>query len=295
MSNACSSCGEDGNCSYQKEGKDCGKKTQAPEDLKLAKSLDGIKNKIVVLSGKGGVGKSTMAVNIALSLSLAGKKVGLLDVDVHGPSVPRLLGLTGEAAHIERDYIEPVPWSKNLWVMSIGFLLPDRNEAVIWRGPVKAGLIRQFLQDVAWGELDYLVVDCPPGTGDEPLSIMQLLGKEVRSVIVTTPQMLAIDDVRRSITFCKRTESHILGVVENMSGFVCPECGKRHEIFKSGAGERMARDMGVPFLGRIPVEPELARAGDEGFAYIKVYPESETSAIMRQIIQPMLDLQAVSA
>ncbi len=295
MSNSCSSCGENGNCSYQKEGKDCGKKEQSPEDLKLAENLGRIKNKIVVMSGKGGVGKSTMAANIALSLSLAGKKVGLLDVDVHGPSIPRLLSLSGQQAHIEKDYIEPIPWSKNLWVMSLGFLLPDRNEAVIWRGPVKMGLIRQFLQNVAWGELDFLIVDCPPGTGDEPLSVMQLIGQETKSVIVTTPQMLAIDDVRRSITFCKRTESQILGVVENMSGFVCPECGKRHEIFKSGAGERMAMEMGVPFLGRIPVDPELARAGDEGFAYVKVYPDSETSKVMRAVVQPMLDLQAVTA
>ncbi len=290
MSNACKSCGKNGKCSSQKEGKDCGEKVPSPEDLKLADNLSRIKNKIVVMSGKGGVGKSTVAVNIALALALSGKKVGLLDVDVHGPSVPRLLSLSGQQAHIEKDYIEPIPWSKNLWVMSLGFLLPDQNEAVIWRGPVKMGLIRQFLQNVAWGELDFLVVDCPPGTGDEPLTVMQLLGKSAKSVIVTTPQMLAIDDVRRSITFCKRTGNQILGVVENMSGFVCPDCGKRHEIFKSGAGEQMAMDMGVPFLGSIPVDPELARAGDEGFAYVKVYPDSETSKIMREIVQPMLDM-----
>jgi len=294
MNNACNSCSEDGNCSAQKNGTGCDK-TQSPEDLKLSENLGRIKNKIVVMSGKGGVGKSTVAVNIALALSLAGKKVGLLDVDVHGPSVPRLLSLTGEQAHIEKDYIEPVPWSKNLWVMSLGFLMPDQDEAVIWRGPVKTGLIRQFLQNVAWGDLDFLVVDCPPGTGDEPLTVIQLLGKEATAVIVTTPQRVAIDDVRRSITFCKRTGNPLLGVVENMSGFVCPDCGKRHEIFKSGAGEQMAMDMDVPFLGRIPVDPELARAGDEGFAYVKVYPESETSKTMQEIIRPMLDQQAVMA
>ena len=293
MSNACGSRGESGKCPSQKEGKDCGEKSA--EDLKLSENLAGIGNKIVVMSGKGGVGKSTVAVNIALSLALAGKKVGLLDVDVHGPSVPRLLSLTGQQAHIEKDYIEPIPWSRNLWVMSLGFLMPNPDEAVIWRGPVKMGLIRQFLQNVAWGNLDFLVVDCPPGTGDEPLTVMQLLGKEARAVIVTTPQQVAIDDVRRSITFCKRTGNPILGVVENMSGFVCPDCGKRHEIFKSGAGERMAVDMGVPFLGRIPVDPELARAGDEGFAYVKVYPESETSKAMQDIVRPMLDMQPVTA
>jgi len=294
MNNACNSCSEDGNCSAQKNGTGCDK-TQSPEDLKLSENLGRIKNKIVVMSGKGGVGKSTVAVNIALALSLAGKKVGLLDVDVHGPSVPRLLSLTGEQAHIEKDYIEPVPWSKNLWVMSLGFLMPDQDEAVIWRGPVKMGLIRQFLQNVAWGDLDYLVVDCPPGTGDEPLTVMQLLGKEALAVIVTTPQQVAIDDVRRSVTFCKRMGNPVLGVVENMSGFICPDCGKRHDIFKAGAGEQMAMDTGVPFLGRIPVDPELARSGDEGFAYVKVYPESETSKTMREIIRPMLDQQAVMA
>ena len=293
MGDACKSCSKSGKCSSQKEGKDCGEKSA--EDLKLSENLGRIRNKIVVMSGKGGVGKSTVAVNIALSLALAGKKVGLLDVDVHGPSVPRLLSLAGQQAHIEKDYIEPIPWSKNLWVMSLGFLMPNQDEAVIWRGPVKMGLIRQFLQNVAWGDLDFLVVDCPPGTGDEPLTVMQLLGKEARAVIVTTPQQVAIDDVRRSITFCKRTGNPILGVVENMSGFVCPDCGKRHEIFKSGAGERMAVDMDVPFLGRIPVDPELARAGDEGFAYVKVYPESETSKAMQDIVRPMLDMQPVTA
>lgn len=288
MSEACKSCSKDGKCSTQKEGKECEK---SAEDLRLDENLAKIKNKIVVMSGKGGVGKSTVAVNIALALALAGKKVGLLDVDVHGPSVPRLLSLSGKQAHIEKDYIEPIPWSRNLWVMSLGFLMPNQDEAVIWRGPVKMGLIRQFLQNVAWGDLDFLVVDCPPGTGDEPLTVMQLLGKEAKAVIVTTPQQVAIDDVRRSITFCKRTGNPVLGVVENMSGFVCPDCGKRHDIFKSGAGERMAMDMAVPFLGRIPVDPELARAGDEGFAYVKVFPESETSKTMQDIIRPMLDMQ----
>ena len=268
-----------GSCS----GKDCQDK-----DAKLKKSLGRIKNKIVVMSGKGGVGKTTVAVNLAASLALAGKKVGLLDVDVHGPSVPRLLSLSDQRPHIEKDYIEPIPWDKNLWVMSLGFMIPDPKEAVIWRGPVKMGLIRQFLEDVAWGDLDFLVVDCPPGTGDEPLSAMQLLGTDAQAVIVTTPQDVAIDDVRRSITFCRKLGNPVLGVVENMSGFVCPKCREVVNIFDSGGGERLAAEMQVPFLGRIPMDPEVVRSGDHGFVYVKVHHESEAAKAMGRIVKPVL-------
>src|SRR6056297_2925140 len=172
------------------------------EQEKMKHNLAQIKNKIVVISGKGGVGKSTVAINMAADLSLAGKKVGLLDVDVHGPSIPRMLNLSQENPHIEEGYIEPIQWSKNLHVMSLGFMIPNRDDAVIWRGPMKMNLIKQFLTDVAWGNLDYLVVDCPPGTGDEPLSTLQLIGEDAQAVIVCTPQDVAVDDVRRSVSFC---------------------------------------------------------------------------------------------
>ncbi|CCH50007.1 Mrp/NBP35 family ATP-binding protein [Pseudodesulfovibrio piezophilus] len=261
-----------------------------PGDEKLQKTLGRIKHKIVVMSGKGGVGKSTVAANIAVALSLAGKKVGLLDVDVHGPSIPRLLSLKGQRPHMGDQTMEPVPWSKNLSVMSLGFLLEDDRQAVIWRGPVKVGLIKQFVEDVMWGDLDYLVVDCPPGTGDEPLSTLQTLGPTAMAVVVTTPQGVAIDDVRRSLSFVGQVGNRVFGLVENMSGFACPDCGKVHNIFNSGGGEDLAKEAGVRFLGKIPMDPAVAHSGDEGFPFMKVHRDTATGKAMNEIIAPMLDL-----
>ena len=281
----------DSSCSSCPSQSGCTDKSQcSPEEKKLADNLARIKHKIVVLSGKGGVGKSTVATNIAVSLSLAGKRVGLLDVDVHGPSVPRLLSLQGTQPHIEQDYIEPVPWSKNLGVMSLGFMLPNKEQAVIWRGPMKISLIKQFMRDVSWGDLDFLVVDCPPGTGDEPLSALQTLGQDALAVIVTTPQGVAVDDVRRSVSFCGEVGNPVLGIVENMSGFVCSHCGQVENIFNAGGGEQLAAEMHVPFLGAIPLDPEMVRAGDEGYAFIKTKQESPAGQALTKIIQPMLDL-----
>lgn len=276
----CSSANSDGSCSSE-TGCD-------QEDFKLKKTLGRIKHKIVVMSGKGGVGKSTVAANIAVALSLAGKKVGLLDVDVHGPSIPRMLSLTGEKPHMGDQIMEPVPWSKNLSVMSLGFMIEDPCQAVIWRGPVKMGLIKQFVEDVMWGDLDYLVVDCPPGTGDEPLSTLQTLGPTAMAVIVTTPQGVAVDDVRRSVSFVGDVGNRVFGLIENMSGFVCPDCGSVHNIFSSGGGEDLAKEAGVRFLGRLPLDPEVAHSGDEGFPFMKIHRESATGKIMNEIIAPML-------
>ncbi|MFP4236846.1 MAG: P-loop NTPase [Desulfonatronovibrio sp.] len=260
-----------------------GDKEKEDKDAKLNKKMGRIKNKLVVMSGKGGVGKSTVAANLAAALAMKGFQVGLLDIDVHGPTIPRLLSLSNERPHIEKDYIEPVPWGKNLWVMSLGFMLPDNREAVIWRGPVKMTLIRQFLQDVAWGDLDYLVVDCPPGTGDEPLSALQLLGGDAKAVIVTTPQAVAVDDVRRSITFCREMDTPILGLLENMSGYACPKCGEHLDIFNSGGGKDLAAEMDVGFLGSIPIDPEIVRSGDEGYVYVKTQPDSPAAVSMLAI------------
>ncbi|MBD3370549.1 P-loop NTPase [Candidatus Fermentibacteria bacterium] len=223
---------------------------------------------IMVLSGKGGVGKSTVAANLALSLSLQGHKVGLLDSDFHGPSIPKLLGLEGTTLSVEGDRVLPATLGE-LKVVSIDFMLPQRTDAVIWRGPMKMNVIRQLLEDVAWGELDYLIVDSPPGTGDEPLSVAQLIPEPTGALLVTTPQDLSTSDVRRSITFCRKLSLPVLGVVENMSGFVCPNCGHRTDLFGTGGGERMASEMGVPFLGRVPVDPAIVHSGDHGrpFAY----------------------------
>ncbi|WP_029894504.1 Mrp/NBP35 family ATP-binding protein [Desulfohalovibrio reitneri] len=293
MSEACKSCSHGSSCSDEMKENCEGK---SPEQIALEENLGRVKNKLVVLSGKGGVGKSTVAANIAMSLAQEGKKVGLLDVDVHGPSIPRLLGLQGKQPQVVGESrMEPVQWERNLWVMSLGFLMPNDSEAVIWRGPMKIGVIRQFLAQTDWGELDYLVIDCPPGTGDEPLTVMQLLGPEAQAVVVTTPHMLSVDDVRRSITFVGHVGGRMLGVVENMSGFVCPDCGKQHEIFSSKGGEKLAAEMGVPFLGRIPMDPELARAGDEGFNYGKVFPDTETAKAMRAVIEPILQFTGEKA
>lgn len=271
-----------GSCS----GKDCG--GQSEEEKALQRNLARIKNKIVVLSGKGGVGKSTVAANLAQALAMAGMKTGLLDVDVHGPSIPRLLSLSGERPHIDANRLEPINAGPNLWVMSLGFLLPSNREAVIWRGPVKMGMVKQFLRDVAWGDLDFLVVDCPPGTGDEPLSVLQLLGPEAKAVIVTTPQGVAIDDVRRSITFCAEMGAPVLGIVENMSGHVCSKCGQVDDIFGSGGGEALALEMGVPFLGKIPLDPEVVRSGDEGFAFLRVHHDGSTARAIQIIAKSIL-------
>ena len=237
------------------------------EELMLEGRMRDIGRKLLVLSGKGGVGKSTVAANLAVAMARAGKKVGLLDVDVHGPSIPKLLGLEGRKVEIILREILPIDVDDNLSVMSIGLLLDKLDDAVIWRGPRKYGMIRQFLKDVAWGSLDYLVVDSPPGTGDEPLSIAQLVGSQASAVIVTTPQDLSISDVRRCVSFCKVLSLPIAGIVENMSGYVCPKCGWKSDIFKAGGGKAMADDLGLPLLGRIPIDPQVVVSGDAGLPF----------------------------
>lgn len=260
---------------------------------KLQARMSRIAHKVLVLSGKGGVGKSTVAVNLALSLMLEGKRVGLLDVDIHGPSVPKMLKLEGEPIHTEGEVMLPVELG-DLKVMSIAFLLSRREDAVIWRGPMKMGVIKQFLMDVEWGDLDYLVVDAPPGTGDEPLSVCQLIEDADGAVVVTTPQDVALAAVRRSITFCRQLNLPVLGIVENMSGFVCPRCGERTEIFGSGGGERLAREMKVPFLGCIPIEPGITASGDAGIPYIQSHAGTATAKAFSEIIRPILEVGTVT-
>jgi Mrp family chromosome partitioning ATPase/predicted Fe-Mo cluster-binding NifX family protein len=258
---------------------------------KLQARMSRIAHKVLVLSGKGGVGKSTVAVNLALSLMLEGKRVGLLDVDIHGPSVPKMLKLEGEPIHTEGGVMLPVELG-DLKVMSIAFLLSRREDAVIWRGPMKMGVIKQFLMDVEWGDLDYLVVDAPPGTGDEPLSVCQLIEDADGAVVVTTPQDVALAAVRRSITFCRQLNLPVLGIVENMSGFVCPRCGERTEIFGSGGGAKLAREMEVQFLGCIPIEPGITASGDAGAPYIQSHAGTPTAKAFSEIIRPILEMSA---
>lgn len=258
----------------------------APSDELLQQRLQHIRRRLLVLSGKGGVGKSTVAANLAVALSLAGRRVGLLDVDIHGPSIPKLLNLEGEGLRARGDLIEPVTFGDALKVVSIGFLLENDRQAVIWRGPLKMKLIGQFLREVDWGELDYLVVDSPPGTGDEPLSIVQLVGRLDGAVVVTTPQELALADVRRCITFCRELKVPVLGVVENMSGLTCPHCGRHIEVFgPDGGGGRMAEEMGVPLLGRIPLDPRVVEAGDQGKPFVFFYGKTETAELFRRLAE----------
>lgn len=255
----------------------------------LYRRLCSIKHKILVLSGKGGVGKSTVAVNLAVALMLEGKRVGIMDCDIHGPSIPKMLRLEGAPICKGSEGLLPVELG-GLKAMSIGFFLENSDDAVIWRGPMKMSAIRQFLADVEWGELDYLVIDLPPGTGDEPLSLIQLIENPDGAVIVTTPQDVSTADVRRSIGFCRQLGLPVLGVVENMSGFVCPHCGEITAIFKTGGGERMAAEMGVPFLGRIPLDPAIGEACDEGLPYVFQFPQTPAGQELKKMIDPLLAL-----
>ncbi len=266
---------------------------------KLQSRMCQIKHKILVLSGKGGVGKSTVAVNLAAALAMAGKQVGLLDVDVHGPSVPKLLHLEGTPISGDESGMSPVEvdfQAGKIRVMSIGFLLRGKDDAVIWRGPRKYGLIKQFLKDVNWGELDYLVIDSPPGTGDEPLAVVELIEKADGAVVVTTPQDVAVQDVRRCIVFCRELKLPVLGIVENMSGYTCPKCGELVHIFGADGGRIMAEEMGVPYLSAIPIEPEVVRSGDSGVPMVKAHPHSKTATafgrMVRSLLAPELNARA---
>ena len=260
------------------------------EQQELAENLARIKFKIIVMSGKGGVGKSTVAVNLAVSLAHHDKRVGLLDIDIHGPSVPKLLDLEGRAPDVDDGKMIPVSLGDHLQVMSMGFLLEHRDDAIIWRGPMKYGVIKQLIKDVRWGDLDFLVVDSPPGTGDEPLSVRQLIPDADGAVIVTTPQELALADVRKSVNFCRKLNLPVLGVVENMSGFVCPHCGEVTDIFTAGGGQSMAEQMDIPFLGRIPLDPRIAQAGDAGRPH--AYEDQQTPAgqVFATTVRRLMDM-----
>lgn len=266
-------------------------KKMEQEQKDLDESLKKIKNTIIVLSGKGGVGKSTVAANLAVSLSKKGYKTGLMDIDIHGPSIPTLLGIEDKKITNAGIKLEPIQYDKTLKVISVGFLLEDGKDPVIWRGPLKYGIIKQFIKDVHWGELDYLVVDSPPGTGDEPLSICQLIENATGAVVVTTPQDVALLDVKKSITFCEKLNMPILGVVENMSGFTCPHCGESADIFKSGGGAKMSEEMNVPFIGSLPIDPRITLGGDSGNPVVaendKSFSQLQTafSSIIEKILE----------
>ncbi len=250
---------------------------------KLQKRLNQIKHKLLVMSGKGGVGKSTVAVNLAVSLSLQNKRIGLLDLDIHGPSIPVMLGVENVKARTGDNGMLPVE-VEGIKIMSLGFLLQKPDDAIIWRGPLKMKVISQFLEEVEWGELDYLIIDSPPGTGDEPLSICQLIKHLDGAIVVTTPQKVAEIDVRKSISFCNILQIPVIGIIENNSGYLCPGCGRLTKILGSGAGMRISEEMNVPYLGAIPIDPAIAEAGDAGKPYIKYYLNSPSYKTMKDIV-----------
>ncbi|HUV02287.1 MAG TPA: Mrp/NBP35 family ATP-binding protein [Desulfobacteria bacterium] len=243
-----------------------------------------VKYKIMVMSGKGGVGKTTVAANLAFALGMQGLDVGLMDADIHGPNVPKILGIEEKRPEVINDKIYPVLVTPRLKAISVGFLLPSKDSSVIWRGPMKMNAIRQFLSGVEWGELDYMVVDLPPGTGDEPLSVVQLVKEIDGAIIVTTPQDLALLDSRKAVNFAEIVKVPVIGIVENMSGFTCPHCGNVINIFKYGGGERAAEELGVPFLGRVPLDPGMVEAADSGTPFV-LHKESQVSKAFGEIVQ----------
>jgi ATP-binding protein involved in chromosome partitioning len=256
-------------------------KNESIDDSKITENLKKIKHKIAVMSGKGGVGKSTVAVNLAFELSMRGADTGLLDADVHGPSTLKMLCIENRQIIADKNGIFPAELPPHLKVMSMGFLISDKDAPVIWRGPVKMGAIRQFIGDVHWGNLDYLIIDLPPGTGDEPLSICQLIPDCDGVVIVTTPQDVALLDSRKAVTFARTFNVPVIGIIENMSGFICPHCGEPTSLFKVGGGENAAREMTVPFLGKIPIDPEIVESGDDGKPFVSY--NSESARVFREI------------
>ena len=244
-----------------------------------------IKHKIAVISGKGGVGKSIVAVNLAVAFALHGNRVGILDADIHGPSVPRLLGLTKQRPETGSLGAFPIKGPLGIKVVSIDFFLPEEKLPTIWRGPLKMTAIRQFLSDIVWGELDILFIDLPPGTGDEPLSIAQLLPEIDGVIIVTMPSELSLAVVKKAITFAQRLGMPIIGVVENMSGFVCPTCGNKTDIFQSGGGKKLAEEADVPFLGSIPIDPKVSMDSDKGSPFVIEHADSPAAKAFIEIVK----------
>ncbi|MDD4325435.1 MAG: Mrp/NBP35 family ATP-binding protein [Candidatus Bathyarchaeia archaeon] len=260
-------------------------KEEQLQKQKIDEHLGKIKHKIAIISGKGGVGKSTVTANLAMAFAMDGNKIGVLDADIHGPCIPKMLGLKGQKLKGDKKgEFSPVTGSLGIKVASMDFLLENDETPVIWRGPLKMRLIQQFISDIAWGELDYLFVDLPPGTGDEPLSVMQLIPDMDGVVIVTMPSEVSEAVVKKSVTFARQVGVPVIGIVENMSGFVCPECGKKIDIFKSGGGKRITQKLDVPYLGTIPIDPKVCNDSDNGIPFIAEKSDSPTAEAFNGII-----------
>ncbi|CAG9936990.1 unnamed protein product [Clonostachys rosea f. rosea IK726] len=280
---SCAGCPNQAVCASAPKGPD-------PDIPLISARLENVKHKILVLSGKGGVGKSTFTTLLAHAFATnPDSMVGIMDTDICGPSIPKMMGVEDETIHVSGSGWSPVWVMDNLGVMSIQFMLPNRDDAVIWRGPKKNGLIKQFLKDVEWGDLDFLLVDTPPGTSDEHLSVNSFLKESGidGAVVVTTPQEVSLLDVRKELDFCKKAGIRILGLAENMSGFVCPKCKGESQIFRpsTGGGKALADEMGIPFLGAVPLDPRIGMACDYGESYFDSFPDSPACAAFRQVVR----------
>ncbi len=257
------------------------------QDLAIQSSLAKIRHKLMIMSGKGGVGKSSIAANLAVALANRGLRVGLMDVDLHGPSIAGMMGLSGLLDVVEGKFAQPKAFSQNLKVVSMASLMPDENQAIIWRGPAKIGAIRQFISHVKWDRLDYLVVDSPPGTGDEPLTVAQTI-PDAKAIIVTTPQEVSLADVRKSINFCRHVNIEVLGLVENMGTFSCPHCREPIDLFSKDGGKATAEMMSVPFLGTIPFHQNVVKASDEGNPVMNREGDSEFHRAFQAIVDKIV-------
>jgi Mrp family chromosome partitioning ATPase len=259
------------------------------EKERLQKKMFHIRYKIMVMSGKGGVGKSTVCINLATALALRGYEVGIIDADIHGPNVPRMLGVEGRNLVGQKDSIDPVEVFEGFRAVSMALLGDDPDQAFIWRGPAKHAAIKKFLGNVNWGDLDFLLVDLPPGTGDEPLSVAKLIKDVDGAIVVTTPQDVALLDSRKAVSFSRLIEVPLLGIVENMSGMICPHCGENIDLFKAGGGEKAGRELSVPFLGRIPLDPRVVEKCDSGQPFMTESSESEVKVAFENLVQRVLD------
>lgn len=270
-------------CSLCDNQEACKEDKEAHDKTIIADRMAKVKHKVLVMSNKGGVGKSTVSANLAASLAKKGYKVGIADADIHGPNIPKMFGAEGKRLKITDAGIQPYE-AFNLKIASIAFLMEGTDEPIVWRDVWKFDFLKQLFGSFNWGELDYLVVDLPPGTGNESITTIELVNKVGGVVIVTTPQDVALLDSRRSVTFSKINNLPIIGIVENMAGLTCPHCGKDVEVFKIGGGEKAAIEMGVPFLGRIPIDPRIAVQADSGEPYIVACQDSPVGKIFQEIV-----------